>query len=88
MKITFLSRPGCHLCEEALNALNDHLARRGTELPAIEVEEVDIESDDELHRRFLERIPVIRIGGQTVSEFDFDPEEFDAAIARHPRGSG
>jgi glutaredoxin len=85
LKVTFLSRPGCHLCDEALAGLKRFVAREGRDL---EVEIVNIETDDELHRRYLEKIPVILLEGETVSEFAFDPDELIAAIEGHEQGSG
>jgi hypothetical protein len=38
-----------------------------------ELREVDIDADDELHRRMLERIPVIEADGVVVSELVPDP---------------
>ncbi len=61
------SRTGCHLCEDARVALDLLLAergRRGLAVPAIV--ELDIESDDELHRRYALTIPVIAIGGREL----------------------
>jgi len=88
LKVAFLSRPGCHLCDEALAGLREHLAGKDPDQPVIEIEEIDIESDDRLHRLYLERIPVIRIGEETISELVFDPEEFDAAVDRHRQALG
>lgn len=90
MKVTFLSRPGCHLCDEALDALNHYLSLREGEGagPALDVEVVDIERDDDLHRRFLERIPVILVEDEIVSEFTFEPERMDAAISLRSQGQG
>jgi len=62
------SRPGCHLCEEALEKL---IALHG-EGYRFGLHEIDIESDELLHRRFLERIPVVEIGGAVVSELVLD----------------
>jgi hypothetical protein len=61
------ARPGCGLCDEAREAINlvvaDRLAR-GLAVPTLV--ERDIETDDDLHRRLLERIPVVEIGNQRV----------------------
>lgn len=81
MKVTFLSRPGCHLCDEALTELEGHIGE-------VELEVVNIETDDDLHRRYLELIPVILIDGEKVSELAFSSEEFDAAVARRRQGQG
>src|SRR5216683_1557725 len=53
------SRPGCHLCEEAKQAIDS--ARCATEYT---LEEIDIESDGALLRRYREDIPVITINGE------------------------
>ena len=66
--VTLYSRPGCHLCEEAREALAA-LRARGARF---ELREVDIEGDDELHRRLLERIPVVEVDGELASELIFD----------------
>jgi len=61
------TRPGCHLCDEAREAIEAVLAdRRTRDLPVPSVIEIDIESDPELHRRFLERIPVVELAGSRV----------------------
>ena len=66
--VTVYSRPGCHLCEEAVEGLVA-LHREGYRF---ELHEVDIESEELLLRRFLEKIPVIEIDGGVVSELLFD----------------
>lgn len=58
MELLIYTRPGCHLCEEAENAVRVLRDRYGFELRLI-----DIEEDDELHRLYLEAIPVILIDG-------------------------
>ncbi len=61
--ITFLTRPGCHLCDvarEELRAVLDARQAAGALVPA--VVEVDIESDPALLRRYLETIPVVALG--------------------------
>lgn len=61
------SRPGCHLCDEAREAIEAVLADRRTRgLPVPAVVEIDIESDPELHRRFLERIPVVELAASRI----------------------
>ena len=62
------SRPGCHLCEEAIEALVK-LHREGYRFS---LHEVDIESDELLLRRHLERIPVVEVDGVVASELVFD----------------
>jgi hypothetical protein len=62
------SRPGCHLCEEAVAAI---VALHG-EGYRFGLHEIDIDSDELLLRRYLERIPVVEVDGVVVSELVLD----------------
>ncbi len=61
-------RPECHVCEEAIERIVD-LHRRGYRF---DLHEVDIESDELLLRRHLEKIPVVEVDGVVVSELVLD----------------
>jgi glutaredoxin len=66
--VTVYSKPGCHLCEEAIEEIvTIHAEGRDFEL-----HEVDIESDELLLRRMLEKIPVVEVDGVVVSELSLD----------------
>ncbi len=47
---------------------------------AFEVEEVDIETDDALHAAYLERIPVICLDGEHVSDYFVDERTLTARL--------
>ena len=67
-EVVVYSRPECHLCEVAIEkivALHDEGYRFG-------LHEIDIESDELLLRRHLERIPVVEVDGVVVSELVLD----------------
>jgi hypothetical protein len=66
--VVVYSRPGCHLCEEAVAAI---VALHG-EGYRFGLHEVDIDSDELLLRRHLERIPVVEVDGTVVSELVLD----------------
>jgi len=87
VRVELMTRPGCHLCEEAREELDAHIAALGAAGGEIDVVEVDIEADDELHRRYLERIPVILVDGEPVSELGFDPAAFDDRLQRRAEHS-
>ena len=70
--VTLYGRPGCCLCDDARAGLERVRASHPFAL-----EEVDITSDDALHRRFLERIPVIALDGEEI--YDFEVDEADLA---------
>ena len=66
--VVVYSRPECHLCEEAIAvilALHEEGYR-------FSLHEVDIESDELLLRRHLEKIPVVEVDGVVVSELILD----------------
>jgi hypothetical protein len=66
--VVVYSRRGCHLCEQAIERI---VAFHG-EGYRFELHEVDIESQDLLLRRYLERIPVVEVEGVEVSELILD----------------
>ena len=66
MTLVLYGRPGCHLCDDARVVLR----RIGHPF-----DEVDIERDDALLRRYLERIPVVVLDGCEL--YDFHVDEID-----------
>ncbi|MGN6665101.1 MAG: glutaredoxin family protein [Solirubrobacterales bacterium] len=66
--VVVYSRPGCHLCEQALEQI---VALHG-EGYRFDLHEIDIESSDLLLRRYLERIPVVEVDGIEVSDLILD----------------
>jgi glutaredoxin len=78
--LTLYSRPGCHLCDEARAALERVRART-----SFTVREIDISTDDSLHKRYLERIPVVTLGDEELFEFFVDEAELEDRLYRLPR---
>ena len=74
-RLVLYSRPGCHLCDDARAVLQSI---------GHPFDEVDIESDDELLARYLERIPVIALDGTELYDFFVDEtdlrERLDARV--------
>jgi glutaredoxin len=76
-RVIVYSRPGCHLCDEAKAAIqNSNCADRYT------LEEVNIESDNQLLKKYSYDIPVITIDGEEVFKHRVDPEEFRIRVIR------
>lgn len=65
--IDLYGRPGCHLCDDARAQLLALQAEYGFAL-----NDIDIEADDDLHKRYLERIPVIVLDGEHLFDFFVD----------------
>lgn len=75
--VIIYSRPGCHLCEEAKQAIeNSNCSDRYA------LEEVDIESDDELLKKYKHDIPVVTIDGEEAFKHRVDPEEFRIRVKK------
>jgi len=87
-EVVVYSRPGCHLCEEALEAI---VALHG-EGYRFALREIDVESDELLLRRMLERIPVVEVDGVPVSELVLDQAglraRLDTVVADDDRPGG
>ncbi|MBA4179959.1 MAG: hypothetical protein C0506_05155 [Anaerolinea sp.] len=62
LAVTLYGRPGCGLCDEA----EVFLARIGRKIP-LAVSLVNIETDDELLRRYVVEIPVVMVGGREIA---------------------
>ena len=66
--LTFYRRDGCHLCDEARDALPAALEERAASgEPIPHVREVDVDSDPELRARYGERIPVIALENEELA---------------------
>ena len=74
--VTLLGRPGCHLCDEAREAL----AALRNEGVRFELRELNIEDDERLLAAHLERIPVIELDGEEISQLGFDPAALRSRI--------
>jgi Glutaredoxin-like domain (DUF836) len=62
------SKPDCHLCDEAVQTLHRLAGELGFELT-----EIDITTDEALHRAYFDRIPVIGTAeGEELCEYFVD----------------
>jgi glutaredoxin len=62
-RLVLYTRPGCHLCDVARS-----------ELKAVgePFDEIDIDTDDALHAKYLEKIPVVTLDGEELFHFFVD----------------
>jgi glutaredoxin len=76
-RVIIYSRPGCHLCDEAKAAIeNSNCSEHYT------LEEVNIESDEELLKKYKYDIPVVLIDGEEAFRHRVDPHEFKIRVLR------
>jgi glutaredoxin len=62
--ITVYSTPDCHLCHEAMDVLRGLQGELSFGLT-----ELDITQDEQLHRAYFERIPVVLLDGEELCEY-------------------
>lgn len=75
-RITIYGRPECHLCDDAEERVAQLVEGTG-----VVIEVINIEHDDELHRRYLEKIPVIQFDGEQLAELgQYRREAFAQAL--------
>ena len=75
--VIIYSRPGCHLCDEAKQTINSS----GCD-DEYTLDEINIESDPELLRRYRYDIPVITIDGVEGFRHRVTAEGFRAAVRK------
>lgn len=82
MVITLLSKPGCHLCDDAravIDGVRGELVERGI---VATLDERDILADPELARLHSEDIPVVFVGGKRHAIWRVDAQKLTRAVER------
>ena len=74
-RITLYSRQGCHLCDDARAVIEQVCAELGETY-----DEVDIDADPELQRRFGEEVPVTFVDGRQHDFWRVDPVRLRTAL--------
>jgi glutaredoxin len=75
-RITFYTRTGCHLCDDARGVIERVCAELGEDYA-----EVDIDSDPALVDRFGEEVPVTFVDGRQHDFWRVDQARLRAALA-------
>lgn len=73
--VIIYSRPGCHLCDEAKAAIQNAGCN-----DSFTLEEINIESDDELLKKYKYDIPVITIDGVEAFKHRVNAQEFKIRV--------
>jgi glutaredoxin len=77
VEVILYTREGCHLCDQAKAAILSAESRYRLD---IDLREVDIDDDDELHARFTNDVPVIYIRGAEAFRHRVDSAGFAEAV--------
>ena len=83
ISLTLLTKPGCHLCEEAKKAIEVvmfEFSKENSDLVQIELTELNILEDEALKNQYSEEIPVLQINGATHAYWKIDSERLIAAL--------
>jgi glutaredoxin len=83
ISLTLLTKPGCHLCEEAKKAIEIvmfEFSKENSDIVQIELTELNILEDEALKNQYSEEIPVLQINGATHAYWKIDSERLLAAL--------
>jgi glutaredoxin len=83
ISLTLLTKPGCHLCEEAKKAIElvmFEFSKEKSDFVQIELTELNILEDEALKNQYSEEIPVLQINGATHAYWRIDSERLIAAL--------
>jgi len=74
-RVVVLTRPGCHLCEQAVEVVAQVCAELGAGWTTR-----DVDSDPELRRRYSDEVPVTFVDGAQHDFWRVDPVRLRAAL--------
>jgi glutaredoxin len=74
-RIRLLTKPGCHLCDEARVVIEAVCAETGESY-----DEVDITTDADLLAEYAEQIPVTFVDGKQHDHWRVDPDRLRTAL--------
>ena len=83
ISLTLLTKPGCHLCEEAKKAIElvmFEFSQENSVNVQIKLTEINILEDEALKNQYSEEIPVLKINGATHAYWRIDSERLIAAL--------
>ena len=78
-RVLFLTREGCHLCDDALLVVRAEADRAGT---AVEVR--DIDADERLRADWDHDVPVIIVDGRVHAKYRVEAVQLRAALGWRP----
>ncbi|MFV0252876.1 MAG: glutaredoxin family protein [Beutenbergiaceae bacterium] len=75
MRVQLFGRAGCHLCDIARVVVGQESERAG-----VQWQEIDIDSDPDLQRRYGELVPVVLVDGEQIGYWRIDAGDLRAAL--------
>ena len=76
IRLELITRQGCHLCDEAQDALAGVIARFSNEHPsaAYTVDSIDIDGRPELLAKYSDEVPVLLLNDKQIAFLRLDSE--------------
>lgn len=87
VKVTFITKPGCHLCDEARPVLEGAITELAEAGIQVTCEELNMLDDEQLIAEYQEDIPVVLINGKRHSYWHVDHGRFVEAVKKQSRRS-
>ena len=81
-RITLITKPGCHLCDDARAVVEKVAAETSAE-----VEEIDMLEHPDLVAKYAEQIPVTLVDGRQHDYWRVDENRLRKALSAPPRGA-
>ena len=80
--LTLIGKPGCHLCDEAMDVVTSVVGELAgvASAPSIEIEERSIFDDPDLLAAYAEEIPVLLLNGRVHTIWRVDADRLRTAL--------
>jgi len=69
VSVTVYTRENCHLCAEAIDTIERVADEEGV---AVDIDLVDVDTDEQLRAAYGERVPYVLVDGQPVFKYRVD----------------
>jgi len=90
IQLTLIGKPGCHLCDNAREAIDGVLFefRAANQNTLIELEEINILENQELQLKYSDEIPVLLMDGKMHNYWRIDEERLMRALYAKLKAQG
>ena len=81
VSVTVYTRENCHLCEEAVATIERVAREEGV---TVEIDLVDVDTDDELREAYGERVPYVLLDGSPAFKYRVDEARLRRKLTGEP----
>ena len=80
IRLTIIGKPGCHLCDDAEEVINEVTSEFDS--ANITLEHKNVLEDEKLFKKYSEEIPVLLINGKVHNYWRIDPVRLREALSK------